>query len=70
MTPDAFLVCSMDPGNDLKHCHNNGWLSLSHNRKFAKSLARLSSTEKRGQLAWAWLMFDEIGGSTVATPYT
>ena len=44
MPPGASLVCSMDPSNILKHCHNhnNGWLSLSHNRKYAKGLARLS----------------------------
>ena len=46
MTPDAFLVCSMDPSNDLKHCHNNGWPYLSHNREFAKSLARLPRDKK------------------------
>ena len=31
----AFVVCSMDPSNVLEHCHNNGWLSLSHNGPFA-----------------------------------
>ena len=47
MTYDAFLVCSMDPSNDLKHCHNNGWPYLSHDREFAKSLARLPRDKKR-----------------------
>src|SRR5210317_2027019 len=30
----AFLVFPMDPSNVLKHCHNNGWLSLPHNKPF------------------------------------
>src|SRR6056300_1609638 len=28
----AFVVFPMDPGNVLRHCHNNGWLSLPHNK--------------------------------------
>src|SRR5210317_17520 len=64
MPSGASLVCSMDPSNVLKHCHNNGWLYLFHNRKFAKSLSRLSRKEKGGQLAWIWLMFVVIGGCT------
>src|SRR6056300_791859 len=28
----AFLVFPMDPSNVLKHCHNNGWISLPHNK--------------------------------------
>ena len=52
----------MDPSNILSHCNNNGWLSLSHNRKLAKSLARLSRKEKRGQVAWVWPWYDVICG--------
>ena len=36
MATAAILVCSMDPSNVLKHCHNNGWPSLPHNSQFAK----------------------------------
>ena len=28
----AFLVFPMDPSNVLRHCHNNHWLSLPHNK--------------------------------------
>src|SRR6056300_1547150 len=28
----AFVVFPMDPTNVLRHCHNNGWLSLLHNK--------------------------------------
>src|SRR6056300_1747305 len=28
----AFLVFPMDSNNVLKHCHNNGWLSLPHSK--------------------------------------
>ena len=34
----AFVVCSMDPSNVLEHCHNNGWLFLSHNGPFANNI--------------------------------
>ena len=36
MPPVASVVCSMVPSNVLKHCHNNGWLSLPHHSQFAK----------------------------------
>src|SRR5210317_2154096 len=43
------LVCSMDPGNVLGHCHINGWLSLPHNRKFATRFAKsLQEGDRRG----------------------
>src|SRR6056300_869301 len=32
MAAGVFVLCSMDPINVLKHCHNNGWLSLPHNK--------------------------------------
>src|SRR6056300_1454429 len=31
----AILMCSMDPSNVMKHCHNNGWPSLPQNSQFA-----------------------------------
>ena len=65
MPPGAFLVCSMVPSNVLRHCHNNGWLSLHHNSQFAKLCQHLSRDEKRGAVGlgmadvccdwWFWL---------------
>src|SRR6056300_636238 len=58
----AFVVSSMDPSIVLEHCHNNGWLSLSHNGPFA-NICQHSPTMKKGrQLAYVWLMFIVIGG--------
>ena len=45
MSVGVFVLCFVVPGNALKHCHNNGWLSLPHN----KPLATLRS-QKGGQL--------------------
>src|SRR6056300_1207639 len=32
MSVGVFVLCFVVPGNVLKHCHNNGWLSLPHNK--------------------------------------
>src|SRR5210317_1399811 len=74
MPSGASLVCYMDPSNVLKHCHNNGWLYLFHNRKFAKSLSRLSRKEKGGavglymaDVCCDWRLYMPSGASLVCS---
>src|SRR6056300_1606423 len=50
MATAAILVCSMDPSKVLKHCHNNGWLSLPHHKsQFANPAKTLQEGKKGGR---------------------
>src|SRR6056300_1450237 len=45
----AILVCPMDPRKVLKHCHNNGWLSLPRNSQFANPVQTLQKGPNEGR---------------------
>src|SRR6056300_185010 len=48
----AFVVFFMYPSNVWQHCHNNGWLSLSHNGPLANTV--FDNTLQEGKKGGSW----------------